>query len=395
MNGDRCDWTRSHVAAAASFKKERAAGERLGIALLTTVGLLAAACGSVPAREPDQGPNGSMPLKLEGTIRFTLKDGTLNGIALSPDGKELVASCWDSKKGSSVLRKWEVATVKESKILGVSVEEIVADMALLSTGEIMSSGSRHGAIIWDAATLRPKEKLAPQARFGLRASGASASADGKRFAAYWNERQVAVWRSEDRKLVWDRIVGDQRHIHGISLSPDGALLAIAHNERDANLSAIKIQTEIWSVDKNLLLTRCDGEGLRVVRQCHFIPGQSLLAEVFTDSTLRLLDIQGKRQPTIVDLGFRFNGLTFADEGRIAIVRGWVQGKKQPEYEIRVFNTKTWKLLYRQPVLDEGALSPVASVSRDGKLMALLALRDSRVTNVATESDYEILIFRLP
>ncbi|MER5622366.1 serine/threonine-protein kinase [Streptosporangium sp. NPDC002544] len=171
-----------------------------------------------PTGEPAASPSASglIPPGPDGPL--VLENGnTVQGLAVSADGRLVAAGCWDGK-----VRLWEVPTGKmiaelddrTSYVEGVALSP--DGRTLISVGGVTDTKAH----VWDVASRRRVSKSVIGSvfvRFGP---------DGEQFVTGSGYEWVRLWRTSDRKQSG----ASMRHtelVRNAAFSPDGRLLATA------------------------------------------------------------------------------------------------------------------------------------------------------------------------
>jgi RNA polymerase sigma factor (sigma-70 family) len=174
------------------------------------------------------GQDGSISLSdgASGAFRFVLENKGLeiHHLALSPDGKHLVAGCQDAKNNDmrGVLRYWDLSQKKLEREVPVH-RYGVTSVAFSPDGRfIASTGANETQVrVWDGALEDPRPVLVP---LDLQhAYTAVFSPDGK-VLAVGQGRVVVLWDLAKKQEI-RRLEGHRREVRSLAFSADGRLLA--------------------------------------------------------------------------------------------------------------------------------------------------------------------------
>ena len=198
-------------------------------------------------------------------------------LSFSPDGKTLASG------NGEEIDLWD-ATIGELKKTLTGHDKGVNSISFSPDGRLLASGSWDGTIrLWNAITGEPQRKLTHQT-----VSSVSFSPDGKILASGSLDGNIYLWdvtRGElTQKLENQNLMRGQAniyppHIHSVSFSPDGQMLASGGSD-----NTIRLWDVVTGVQKQTLI----GHASRVY--CiSFSPDSATLVSGSTDGTIRLWD----------------------------------------------------------------------------------------------------------
>jgi RNA polymerase sigma factor (sigma-70 family) len=265
-----------------------------------------------------------------GTERFR-QGHTIGAMAVSPDGKLLVTGGTFYDWGG--LDLWDAATGRRLRHLPQTIgnRNMLGPMTFSPDSRVVAAAAPDGVVRrWDAATGKELPVLKAE---GIPVGGALASdvaytPDGKRLAATFHGEFIRLWDLTTGKLL-PQFNGQhgKHHLLGLSISPDGKLLATGGWEQDGPRRYV---IRLWDLDTGKTVRRLVGarSGIEAVA---FSPDGKWLAsavrnyergpllwEVATGKVLRRFDAGAEVE--MRTLAFSPDGKTLASPDKV--VRLW-------------------------------------------------------------------------
>ena len=284
-----------------------------------------------------------------------LGNGTIHGIAYSPDGRLIAAA--------GALGTWLYDAESFAKI-GLLAGG-VAPITFNSNGQTLASGSWSDPSVhlWD---LKSKEKVGGLPLSDQRGITAlTYSPDGKILAVGYTRGDIALWDTETqtKTALMDTT---SRVIWTLAFSPDGQMLASGGFE-DSTIS-------LWDVQTQALLGGFDGH-TREARVTHhavssiaFSPdGKTLASGSSMDCTLRLWDVASRAQiAVLLELDTEkhdgINSVAFSPDGTLL-------ASASDDGVVRMWNTRTLNQVGELETKSGGVTSIL--FRPDGKMLASL------------------------
>ncbi|MEG4863167.1 MULTISPECIES: serine/threonine-protein kinase [unclassified Microcoleus] len=281
--------------------------------------------------------------------------GSVNAIALSPDGKTLVSASFGT------IRMWNVKTGLLVRTLnGVHSKKSVKSLAVSPDGSIFASGGDDkNLILWDLKTGR---RIRTIAAHQAAVNAIAFSSDSKTLATGSDDKTVRLWNTKTGSRL-RTLAGHAGGVNAIALSRDGTTLASGSQDKTVRL---------WNLGTGEVRRIITGHG-GPVNAVAFSPNGQIVATASTDNTIRLSNVQdGKRTRTFKGHSSWVRTIAFSPDSRTLISGGG---------DIIVWDLKTGK--ERSTLSGHSQFVSSVAISRDSK------------TFVSASPDRTIKIWRMP
>jgi RNA polymerase sigma factor (sigma-70 family) len=269
-----------------------------------------------------------------GTERFR-HGRPIGALAVSPDGKLLV-TC--GRHDWNDLYLWDAATGRLLHCLKQGGNRgTLGAVSFSPDSRVVTAGAYNGIVRrWEAATGKELELLKDE---GIPASGTMAcqlayTPDGKRLAAIFHLKMIRMWDLTTGKLL-PQFAGEHgKHILGLTISPDGKLLATGGWEQEGPQRFV---IRLWDLDAGKVARRLVGarggveavafspDGKCLASAAYYERGP-LLWEVATGKLLRRFDAGAEVEARAV--AFSADGKTLASADKVVRVWDAATGKEQ-------------------------------------------------------------------
>jgi WD40 repeat protein len=281
--------------------------------------------------------------------------GSVNAIALSPDGQTLVSGSfgtiriWNARTGVLLRTLSQVHSQKSVRTLAVS-----PDSQMLASG-----GDDNNLILWSLKTGR-RVLTIPAHKAGVKAI--AFSSDGKIIVSGSDDKTVRLWDARNgRRLL--TLTGHGGSVNAIAVSSDGQTLASGSADKTVRL---------WSLKTGQVRRILTGHG-GAVNAVAFSPNGRIVASASSDNTIRLSNVQdGSRTQTFKGHSSWVRTIAFSSDSRTLVSGG---------SDIMVWDLKTGK--ERSSLSGHSQFVSSVAISRDSK------------TFVSGSPDRTIKIWRMP
>ncbi|MEG4986471.1 serine/threonine-protein kinase [Microcoleus sp. BR0-C5] len=281
--------------------------------------------------------------------------GSVNAIALSPDGQTLVSASFGT------IRIWNVRTGRLVRTLNsVHSKKSVNTLAVSPNSSILASGGGDkNVILWDLKTGR-RMRTIPAHKAAVNAI--AFSRDGQTLASGSDDKTIRLWNVRTGSRL-RTLSGHAGGVNAIALSRDGKTLASGSEDKTVRL---------WNLGTGEVRRIITGHRGPVTAVAFSPNGQSV-ASASTDNTIRLSNVQdGKRTRTFKGHSDWVRTIAFSADSRTLISGGG---------DIIVWDLKTGK--ERSSLSGHSQFVSSVAISRDSK------------TFVSASPDRTIKIWRMP
>ena len=281
--------------------------------------------------------------------------GSVNAIALSPDGQTLVSASFGT------IRIWNVRTGRLMRTLNsVHTKKSVNTLAVSPNSSILASGGGdNNVILWDLKTGRRMRTIAAHK---AAVNAIAFSRDGQTLASGSDDKTVRLWNVRTGSRL-RTLSGHAGGVNAIALSRDGKTLASGSQDKTVRL---------WNLGTGEVRRIITGHG-GPVNAVAFSPNGQIVASASTDNTIRLSNVQdGKRTRTFKGHSSWVRTIAFSPDSRTLISGGG---------DIIVWDLKTGK--ERSSLSGHSQFVSSVAISRDSK------------TFVSASPDRTIKIWRMP
>ena len=281
--------------------------------------------------------------------------GSVNAIALSPDGQTLVSASFGT------IRIWNVRTGRLVRTLNsVHSKKSVKTVAVSPDSSILASGGGdNNVILWDLKTGRRMRTIAAHK---AAVNEIAFSRDGQTLASGSDDKTVRLWNVRTGSRL-RTLSGHAGGVNAIALSRDGKTLASGSQDKTVRL---------WNLGTGEVRRIITGHG-GPVNAVAFSPNGQIVASASTDNTIRLSNVQdGKRTRTFKGHSSWVRTIAFSPDSRTLISGGG---------DIIVWDLKTGK--ERSSLSGHSQFVSSVAISRDSK------------TFVSASPDRTIKIWRMP
>ena len=281
--------------------------------------------------------------------------GSVNAIALSPDGQTLVSASFGT------IRIWNLRTGRLVRTLNsVHSKKSVNTVAVSPDSSILASGGDdNNVIIWN---LKTGQRIRTIPAHAAAVNAIAFSRDGKTLASGSDDKTVRLWNARTGGRL-RTLSGHAGGVNAIALSRDGKTLASGSEDKTVRL---------WNLGTGEVRRIITGHR-GAVNAVAFSPNGKSVASASTDNTIRLSNVQdGKRTRTFKGHSSWVRTIAFSPDSRTLISGGG---------DIIVWDLKTGK--ERSILSGHSQFVSSVAISRDSK------------TFMSGSPDGTIKIWRMP
>ena len=287
-----------------------------------------------------------------------LGNGTVRGIAYSPDGKLIAVM------GALGIWLYDAESLTKVGLMSGGADAIVFS----PDGQTLASGHRADAAVhlWDLKTQKKVGGLLFPGKSGVTAL--TYALDGKTLAVGYGNGDIALWdaATQQKTALLDT---PSRVLWTLAFSPDGQLLASGgYADSTISLWDVKTQTLLGAFDGHTRDTKAQNHGVSSIA---FSPdGKSLASGSAIDCTLRLWDVASRTQ---IDLLLELEANPFEGIHAVAFSPdGALLASASDDAVIRMWDTRTLEQIGAL-VTRSGGVTSIA-FRPDGKILASLGGR---------------------
>jgi WD40 repeat protein/serine/threonine protein kinase len=331
-------------------------------------------------------------------------NGWVRSLVFTSDGKKLVASSDGSK-----LLMWDVA------VEGMQMPRVLKDyatsihcMAYAPRRMLLACGVHGGGLVqlWDLSGAEPKEGPKWQTHGGYHVTAVAFSPDGKTLVTGNGYGVVQLWNvAGDKALPLRTVTGPGTIVDALVFSADGKTLVTGGRDHTVRLwdldspkprervpiqgpppaigclalspngkhlafvSTLEYTARLWSLHDDRMQERAVlPQQMDRVTSLAFSPDSGLLASGSKDRTVRLWDVAGGKERTVLKAGGLVGSLAFAPDGRTLAVGVQAPVKTSYNGEVRRWDIDSGKELPSVDLVDTVGV-PFLAYSPNGKTIA--------------------------
>ncbi|MCB8762421.1 hypothetical protein L2E68_19215 [Planktothrix agardhii 1029] len=237
--------------------------------------------------------------------------GSVNSVAISPDGQILVSGSDDK-----TITIWDLSTGQELRTL-TGHSESVNSVAISPDGQTLLSGSRDNTIkIWQLST---GEELRTLTGHSESVNSVAISPDGQILVSGSDDKTITIWDlSTGQKL---RTLTGAGSINSLAISPDGQILASSHTVMGSMGCLFDTTIKIWQLSTGVeLRTLTVDFELDIISLAISPDGQTLV--IVGDYTITIWDLStGQELGTLTGHSESVNSVAISPDGQTLVSGG--------------------------------------------------------------------------
>ena len=224
----------------------------------------------------------------------------VTGVAVTPDGKRAVSTCWDK-----TLKVWDLDTGRVLRTLEGHTSAVTG-VAVTSDGmRAISASVDHTLKVWDLETGRVRRTLKGHSDS---VSGVAVTPDGKRAVSASRDKTLMVWDLETGRMP-RRLKGYADYVFGVAVTPDGRLAVSACGDHTLR---------VWDLDSGDALRTLAGHS-DSVSGVAVTPDGTLAVSASWDHTVKVWDLDtGRMLRTLEGHSWHVSGVAVTPDGKRAV-----------------------------------------------------------------------------
>ena len=201
---------------------------------------------------------------------------------------------------------------KASLIKTIKTEDVVENVNfLVDNNTVAITTAYNTAKLWQLPDEANKEAKLLQTFPGHKnqVTGVSISPDGQLIASASHDNTVKLWLRDGKPLRTFKEHSNK--VNSISFSPDGKLIASASDDKTV---------KVWQPDDPKVVKNCKGHS-KGVKSVSFSPDGKMIASIGKDNTVRLWDLEGEECKPLKSLnsGDSVYGVSFSPDSKLIAV----------------------------------------------------------------------------